>query len=154
VRRFLAILLMCLLPLQSLLAFAAPTCGLLPAASAPRGAGQSHIEGMHEAHHGHHAVMAHHADHDGAGAFSVHSEPCPHAGLHPADSGGSGQPSDQADCDGLLHCMGSHLVPFARVLDVQTAALTVRDLLVPGLAKSFRSTLTEPLHRPPIARAA
>lgn len=143
---------MCLLPLQSLLALAAPTCGLLPAASAQGVAG--HGEGGHEAHHGHHAVMAHHADHDGASAFNVHSEPCPHAGLHPADSGSSGQPSDQADCDGLLHCMGSHLVPFARVLDVQTAALTVRDLLVPGLAKSFRSALTEPLHRPPIARAA
>lgn len=143
---------MCLLPLQSLLALAAPTCGLPSAASVAVAPG--HPEAALEGHHGHHAVMAHAAAHEADVASDAHALLCPHAGLHPTDNGAGGPTGDQADCDGLLHCLGSHLVPLVRIPDVHAASLSVRDLLVPGRVEPFRSALTEPLHRPPIARAA
>lgn len=171
VRRFLAIFLICLLPLQSMLALATPACGVLPDA----GMQDEHhthpgLNGMDEqlAHALSHQLGAHHhAQHDGdtrSDRGSGASEgggakvPCPHGGVHHAQGDdhsddSSGQDADQADCDGALHCMGSHLVSLLPAHPTRSLVPDGLELPVPGASTAFRSALTEPLHRPPIHAA-
>lgn len=163
VRRFLAIFLICLLPLQSMLALAAPACSALPDA-------QEHhmhpgLDTAEElaAHALSHRLGAHHHAHlDGAVSPASGTEPmahadgatpCSHGGVHSHADTGQGSDADQADCDSALHCMGSHLVSLLPGCVVRSVAPDVRNLPAPHASAAFRSALTEPLHRPPIHAA-
>lgn len=158
-RRFIAIVLMLLLPIQSAWALVAMPCrghvslqGDVAAAVA--------MAAAHEAHAGHHEAMAghdgHHAGHGDAQApahgHHAHHDATPPAGHEPGDGGPAS--AGQDPCSGSAACMSLHSPPLAAGFDASLPALKLPSQLRPAEGARFSSTPPQRLQRPPIGLAA
>lgn len=151
-RRFIAIVLMLLLPIQSAWALVAMPCR-----------GHVNLQGdmaavmamavAHEAHAGHHDAMAHHGDaHAPAHGHHAHHDAAPPVGHDPGDGGTAGAAQDP--CSGSAACMSLHSPPLAAGFDAGLPALKLPSPLRPAEGARFSSVPPQRLQRPPIGLAA
>ena len=156
VRRFIAIVLMLLLPIQSAWALVAMPCrghvGLLQDAAVAAAA-------AHAAHAGHHGPMAdhdHHAAHGDAvvpaDGYHAHHDTAAPAGHDPGD--GDTPTAGHDTCSGSAACMNLHSPPLAAGFDPGLPALKLRSLPRPAEGTRFSSVPPPRLQRPPIGLAA
>lgn len=144
-RRFIAIVLMLLLPIQSAWALVAMPCrghvslqGDVAAVVA--------MAAAHEAHAGHHEAMAGHEGHH------AHHDAAPPAGHDPGDGGPAS--AGQDPCSGSAACMSLHSPPLAAGFDAGLPVLKLPSQLRPAEGARFSSTPPQRLQRPPIGLAA
>jgi hypothetical protein len=162
VRRLIAIVLMLLLPLQSVWALVAMPCRAHVSPSPAVAAAAVALVAAHDGHAdhvGHHAAMAGH-EHPGAADASVpahahhaHHEAAPATGH---DGGGASGASPQGPdaCSGSAACMSLHSPPLAPGFDAGLPALQLPSLRPRADGERFSSVAPQRLHRPPIGPAA
>ncbi len=151
-RRFIAIVLMLLLPIQAAWALVAMPCRGHVSLPGDKSAVTA-MAAAHEAHAGHHEAMSgHEGHHAGHGDAHAHHDAAPPAGHDPGDGGLAS--AGQDPCSGSAACMSLHSPPLAAGFDAGLPALKLPSQLRPAEGPRFSSVPPQRLQRPPIGLAA
>lgn len=156
-RRFIAIVLMLLLPIQSAWALVAMPCRGHVSLQGDVAAVMALAAAHEEAHAGHHDAMADHDGHHGDAHAPAHGHHAHHDAAPPAghDSGDGGPASASQDpCSGSAACMSLHSPPLAAGFDAGLPALKLPSQPCPAEGARFSSVPPQRLQRPPIGLAA